>query len=302
MEDLKQAYAALGLPETANKDELEQRYFLLTRRARSQKMRESSDIPPDELVDIDAVTEAYRFIRDYEERQAKAEYEEKHYGKYKGMADKAKKWDHFFHYYKIHLIVGIIVLIAIGFGIKSFADHQAEKERLAKLPPPDLTIMFYGNYYYQGSFSADSEQMGNQALLQFPEWKRIISKLTFVPADVKSEQDMALVQKSVVALIGDKSDLFVMDKVNFAKLVSEGYFAPLDTLSGDAAALASSASAVKTGTTDDPTEHAYGVDLSGSQLAKDLDLEGSTEFIAAIPAKAKNIGNAEAFIEHYLKQ
>lgn len=300
MEDLKQAYAVLGLPETASKEELENRYFLLTRRARAQKMRERSDIPADELVDIDAVTEAYRFIRDYEEQQAKAEYEEKHYGKYRGMADKAKKWDHFFHYYKFHIIIGIILLIAIGYGVKSYADHRAEQARLASLPPPDLTIMFYGNYFYQGSFSVDKEEMGAQALKQFPDWKRVLSNLTYVPADVKSEQDMAFVQKSVITLIDDKSDLFIMDKANFDKLVAEGLFAPLDSMTGEAAALASSASAVKTGTTDDPAVRAYGVDISGSKIAQDMDLQGSSEYIAAIRANAKNPDNAAAFIKHYL--
>lgn len=301
MEDLKQAYAVLGLPENAGKDEVENRYFLLTRRARAQKMRDHSDAANEELVDIDAVTEAYRFIRDYEERQAKAEYEKKHYGKYKGMADKAQKWDHFFHYYKIHILVGILVLVAIGFGVKSYMDHQAEKERLAKLPKPDLNIMFYGNYFYQGSFSVDSEQMGAQALKQFPQWKRIVSKLTYVPTDVKSEQDMAFVQKSMIALIDDKSDLFVMDKASFEKLASQDIFAPLDSLSGEAKALASSASAVKTSTADDPDVRAYGVDLSNSQIAKDMDLAGSTEYIAAIRTDAAHPDNAAAYIEHYLK-
>ncbi|CAM3634502.1 hypothetical protein COLU111180_00320 [Cohnella lubricantis] len=301
MEDLKQAYAALGLPETASKDEVEKRYFLLTRRARAQKMREQADLASEELVDIDAVTAAYRFIRDYEEQQAKAEYEKKHYGKYKGMADKAKKWDHFFHYYKIHIIVGIIVLIAIGFGVKSYMDHRAEQERLAKLPPPDLRIMFYGNYYYQGSFSVDTEQMGAQALEQFPEWQRIISNLIYVPAEVRSEQDMAFIQKSIVSLLDDKSDLFILDRANFDKLVNEDLFAPLETLPGDSAALASSDAAVKTSTIDDPAERAYGIDLSDTPLADDMDLEGSTEYIAAIRADTEHTDNAVAFIEHYLQ-
>lgn len=302
MEDLKQAYAALGLPETASKEELENRYYLLTRRARAQKMREPSDNSPEEAIDIEAVTEAYRFIRDYEEEQAKARYEEEHYGKYKKMAGKKQKWDHFIHYYKFHVLIGIVVVIAIVFGVKSYVDHQAEKERLAKLPPPNLRVMFYGNYFYKGSFSVDTEEMGEQVRLQFPDWQRVISNLTYVPTDIKSSQDIAFMEKSMINLLDDKSDLFIMDKAGFERLAPNELFVPLDTLPGKGASLAASDRAVKSSLKDVPSsEKAYGIDLSGSQIAKDMDLQGSGEFIAAVGIKAAHPDSAVEFIEHYMK-
>jgi hypothetical protein len=303
MEDLKQAYAALGLPETASKEELENRYYLLTRRARAQKMREGAEPPAEGLVDLDAVTEAYRFIRDYEERQAKAEYEQQVYGKYKKMAGKAQKWDHFFHYYKFHILIGIVVLALIGYGMKSYADHRAEQERLAKLPPADVSVMFFGNYLYGEGFGSDTEPLANDILKQFPDWKRVVANLTYVPSDMKSEQDMALLQKSMLVLMEDKSDLFIVDKANFDKLAAQGAFLPLDSLSGSSVqSLLQSGAARKAKTEDDPTEKVYGIDLSGTGLGKELGVNGSSEFIAAVRTKAQKPDNAVKFIEHYLNE
>jgi len=304
MEDLKQAYAALGLPETATKEELEHRYYLLVRRARAQKMREASEpLDPEEVVDIDAVTEAYRFIRDYEENKAKEEFNQQAYGKFKGMADKAQRWDHFFHYYKFHILIGIILLALIGYGIKSYADHRAEQERLAKLPPPDVTVMFYGSFFYGEGFGSDTEPLAEDIRKQIPDWKRVIANLTYIPTEMKSEQDMALIQKGMIVMIDDKSDLFIVDKTNFNKLAPQEAFLPLDSSSDPAVQeLLKSGAVLKAKTDEDPAERPYGIDLSGTALAKSLGVNGTDGYIAAIRTHAKNVGNAAKLVQHFLNQ
>ncbi|RUS45383.1 J domain-containing protein [Cohnella sp. AR92] len=305
MEDLKQAYESLGLPETATKEELENRYYLLMRRARSQKMRENPDSAAETAVDIDKISEAYRFIRDYEENQAKAEFTAQEYGKFKGMAEKAQKWDHFFHYYKFHLLIGIVVLVAIGFGIKAYVDHREEQERLAKLPPIDLSVMFYGEYYYGEGFGSDTDPLGEAILSQFPDWKRVKADLNYVPSEIRSSQDTALLEKSVIILIDNKSDLFLVDKANFEKLAAQDFFLPLDTYAGAGAGelpKAGDPRALSMKTEDGDAEHVYGIDLSNTPLGRQLGVNGSKEFIAGIKVTAARPEQATKFILHYLNE
>ncbi|MBB6674761.1 J domain-containing protein [Cohnella nanjingensis] len=293
MDELKQAYDVLGLSENADKEELENRYYILVRRARAQKMREGDAEDGALRVDEEAISRAYRYIKDYEETQAKAAFTEQNYGKYKKMAGRAQKWDHFLHYYKFHILGGILLLIAIGYGIKSYVDHKHEQAELAKLPPANLSVMFYGNYFYGDGMAADTKPLGEDILKQFPDWQRVIADLTYVPSDTKSEQDMALIQKSMLVLMTDKSDLYIMDKLNFAKLAPQGALKPLDGESGIPADLQ-----MKSKTEEDTSEHVYGVDLSGTTMAKELGVNG-TEFIAGIRANAKHPEEALTYIKHF---
>ncbi|MCC3375506.1 J domain-containing protein [Cohnella sp. REN36] len=292
-EELKQAYAVLGLSENADREQLENRYYLLVRRARAQKMREGGDQSGAERVDEEAISRAYRFIKDYEESKAKAEFTEQNYGKYKKMAGRAQKWDHFLHYYKFHIIGAIILLIAIGYGIKSYVDHRHEQAELAKLPPANLAVMFYGNYFYGDGLSPDTKPLAEDILKEFPDWQRVLAELTYVPSDTKSEQDIALLQKSMLVLMTDKSDLYIMDKANFAKLATQGALQPLDDKSGIEPALA-----MKAKTEEDTSERVYGVDLSGTKMAEELGLHG-TEFVAGIRVSAKHPDEAMTYIQHY---
>ncbi|MDG0791686.1 J domain-containing protein [Cohnella ginsengisoli] len=291
---LKQAYAELGLPEDADREALDNRYYLLTRRARTQKMREHGEAGAGERVDEDKVNAAYRFIKDYEEAQAKDAYARETYGGDPKKAARAVKRAHFFHYYKLHILGAIVLLIAIGYGIKSYVDHRHEQAELAKLPPVDVSVMFFGNYLYGDGINPDMTNVEADILKQFPDWKRVVAGLTYVPAETRSEQDMALLQKSMLVLMTDKSDLYIMDKVNFEKLAPQEGLLPLD--GDDFPANVQ----VKSKTDADTAERVYGVDLSGSSLMKALGLQGTTEFIAGIRGNAKHPDQAKAFIRHYL--
>jgi len=291
---LKQAYAELGLPEDADREALDNRYYVLMRRARTQKMREGGEAPAGERVDEDKVNAAYRYIKDYEEEQAKAAYARETYGDDPKKAARAVKRAHFFHYYKFHILGAIVLLIAIGYGIKSYVDHRHEQAELAKLPPVDVSVMFFGNYLYGDGINPDTKPIDADILKQFPDWKRVVSQITYVPAETRSEQDMALMQKSMLVLMTDKSDVYIADKVNFDKLATQGGLIPLD---GDGFPVGVQ---LKSKTEDDTSERVYGIDLSGSALMKALGIQGSTEFIAGIRINAKHPDQAKAFIRHYL--
>ena len=50
--------------------------------------------------------------------------------------------------------------------------------------------------------------MEDKFLAQFPDWKRVQGFFTYVPADIKSEQDSALIQKSMIDLMMNKADVY----------------------------------------------------------------------------------------------
>ncbi|CAI6079257.1 J domain-containing protein [Cohnella sp. JJ-181] len=291
---LKQAYAELGLPEDADREALDNRYYVLMRRARTQKMRDGGEVPSGERVDEDKVNAAYRFIKDFEEEQAKAAYARETYGSDPKKAARAVKRAHFFHYYKFHILGVIVLLLAIGYGIKSYVDHRHEQAELAKLPPVDVSVMFFGNYLYGDGINPDMTNVETDILKQFPDWKRVVASLTYVPSEVRSEQDMALMQKSMLVLATDKSDLYIMDKANFDKLAPQEGLLPLDGDNFPADVQ------VKAQTEDDTADRVYGVDLSDSPLMKALGLQGTEEFIVGIRGNAKHPEPAKAFIRHYL--
>jgi hypothetical protein len=298
MEDLKQAYAALGLPENASKEEVEKRYFLLVRRARAERMREGGQ-PAQGGTDLEAITQAYRLIVGQEEAQARREYQEKMYGKYKKMAGPAEKIDHFFRYYKFHVLGAIVLILCIIFGIKGYMDHKARQAELAKLPPPAVTVTFFGEFWTRDG----SGELPEDALLPlFPEWKRVVSTLTYVPKETRSEQDIALLQKSLLVLMTEKPDLYIMDRVNFDKLVKQGLFLPLDGPEAQKLLKAVPPDAQLKGRSEkDTADHVYGIDVTNRPLVSKLPVTGK-EYIAVIRATTEKEPNALHFIERFWQQ
>lgn len=301
MEDLKQAYATLGLPENATKEEVEKRYYLLMRQARAQGARRDHEEAGGNAVDFEAVNRAYKFIIEYDERKAQEQFKQSQYGKYKKMAGTAEKLDHFFHYYKFHLLGALVAVILIGFAVNSYLERQAQKAEEAKKPPIDVSVMFHGDFYLNNQ-NQDTEELEAALLSFFPEWKRIGAQITYDPSDPKNEFDIAATQKAVVMLMTEKSDVYILDRNSFTKLARQQLFQPLDEAYEQTLKplLPSEAAALKTRSSEDTTDHIYGIDISGSPLVKSIPVV-SKEMIAAIRADAKHPDKALLFIQRMLE-
>ncbi|MGN7454495.1 hypothetical protein ACTHPH_06755 [Paenibacillus pasadenensis] len=298
-EKIKQAYAELGLEPGAAKEDVEKRYDLLLRRARSSR---SGAQLQEGQVELERINAAYRTIQERDRAESTEAYNEQAYGKYKGMAPAMQKIDHFFSYYKFHLLGAIVLIAAVVYGINAYQDKKREEAELAKLPPAAIAVSFFGQFIGADGSSpigggVDLKTAEEQIVKRFPDWKRAIVHLTFVPEEPQSSQDMAMVQKSLIDLISNKDDVYILDKLNFEKLARDGALVDLAPHAAKLGLDADDSRAVRTVTTDDPsTEQWFGVDVSDSPLIKSMGLAGNT-FIATIRADTQKLDNSLQLIQ-----
>lgn len=299
MDELKRAYEKMGLPDNASKEEVDKRYTTLMRQARSRQRENPSGT---DQADFEEVTRAYRYILNEDNRKASEEFNQQEYGKYKKMAGSAEKVDHFWRYYKFHVLGGIIALILVIVGINSYMDHRAEQERLAKLPPVDLSIMYLGEYYMSDSTGKQTTEADIETALleQFPEFKRFKVNFTYVPLDAKDQMDIASQQKAMVVLATERPDIYITDTAAFNWVGPQGAFMNLDSVTG-LSNLLKPEDSYKQKTEDVPDEHTYGVKISGSSILGNIPIQGKDNFIASVREGSKNTDKAVQFIEKFLQ-
>ncbi len=260
-EELKKAYETLGLPPDATREQVENRYFILMKRERSQHQRSGDDAggEPSAPTDLSDYTKAYRLIVGLESEKA-------------STAPKQGKVGHFFYYYKIHLIVGIIILLIAAYTIKSGIDKRNEERRLG---PIDLSVSVYGNFYF-----ADGELLQQNLLKLVPDWNRIKTNVTFVPVEIKSEQDVALQQKAVLMIMTEKDEIYFLDRKNFDSLAKQEAFRKLDELPGWNELQVPNDRLRMSSTEDDPQEAAYGIDVTGNPIFQGIEMTGEDVIMA----------------------
>lgn len=286
----------MGLPEFAAKEEVEKRYTTLMRQARSRTKQQNQEAGDAEN-SFSKVTQAYRVILEYEDRKLTDAFNVQEYGKYKKMAGQAQKMDHFWRYYKFHTIGAIAAVALIIYGIISFMDYRAEQERLANLPPVDLTVSFMGNFMLTED-APKEEPIENALLTAFPDWKRFVSTVTFVPADQQTQY--AYLQKAVLVLATEHPDVYIMDRNIFDWIGGQGVLMNLDDLAeGELKPLLKEGIPMKMKTSEDTEEHVYGLDISDSALVDDVPLYQES-MIIGIRVDTKNPDKAKAFIKKYL--
>ena len=231
LEELKQAYAILDLPEAATREQVEQRYYLLLKKARSGQ------------VDLAEINRAYNLIVNYESEKESPQ-------------EKQSKASYFFYYYKYHVMAAIVILLVAGFSIKGCIDRKIEE---ANKPPLDLTVTVFGNFY-----SADSRdgRLAANLLALVPDWQRIDVTIAYVPKEMTSPQDIALQQKGMLIMATEKMDLMILDEHNFEMFSRQGAFVPLDTLDFWPDLQNLTGRILDSQTEDDPAPRPYGVDIT----------------------------------------
>src|SRR5690606_516244 len=145
----------------------------------------------------------------------------------KGMADKAKKMDHFWHYYKWHTIAAIALIGLIIYIIVGVVEHQEQKRYEASLPPIDLKISFLGEFFEIES--TDKMELTEARLHRdLPQFKRIESDIIFVPTDPSMQ--VAYLQKAFILVGTESPDIYLLDEEMLRWGANGEIFAPLDDM------------------------------------------------------------------------
>ncbi|PAD74964.1 J domain-containing protein [Paenibacillus campinasensis] len=300
MDSMKEAYERLNLPENASREELEERYTLLMKQFRSEQRRN-----PDNAEEIEArfseITKAYKFILEEERRRSVEEMARQRYAKFKGFAGTAEKIDHFLRYYRFHLLGAIAVIGILVYAIISFINHQEEKQRLASLPPVDLSVMFLGTYML-GDAGTDYTPIEEAILDQFPEWQRVEVTVTYVPPlDSSNPQDAAMLQKALLMLSTERPDMYIMDENAFNWVGHQGMLQNLEPLlQGELKDLTASEQMLSAPIEEGGPEVPVLIDLMSSQLEEQLPLLRN-EYYAGISHGAERIEQSVTFIKRYLE-
>lgn len=278
-EELKKAYETLGLPTDATREQVEKRYFILMKKERTQHQRTGDEDGENQKIDLGEYSRAYKLILGIESEKASTE-------------PKQGKLGFFFYYYKIHLIVSIVILLIVGYSVKEAIDKRNEERRLG---PIDLSIGMMGNYFF-----ADMDLLKANLMKLVPDWNRIEPKLSFIPTEIKTEQDFAYQQKSVLNIISDHDELYFVDTRNFDKLVMQGAFRKLEELQGFSALNVPEGRLRFSQTDEDPNPAAYGIDISGNPIFNGIELTGE-DVILGIRAEDEQLPKTFELLTQILK-
>ena len=277
MNELKAAYETLGLPQDAPKEAVEKRYFLLLKKNKTSQS-----------VDVAAISHAYKTITQYELGRNIQQYEAKHYGNSKTK----RVLDNFWHRYKLHVFLGIIVLILLVMGVDSVLEKRAERIALSKLPPADLEVMLVGEYRHE------SDELLSAAMTEsFPEWQRIKAVVSYAPENPADQFDIGALQKNMIMLVTEQPDVYILDKHTFSQLAYQKSFMPLNDLDLQVEK-ERLLEAIPEGET---ASYVYGIDLTGVPHFEDWDVAGKQEWVLALRFDTEKIDNALYFAHKLLQ-
>lgn len=272
--ELKQAYSILGLPDDAPMDDVDKRYAILLKKQHSQQARANEgQTQPEEATNYERINHAYRLLLQHHKEKASLAFEQKYYSA-SHRKWKLDKLDHFWQYNKFRIIGALLVLAVIFYGLTTYLDKRAERIALSKLPPADIEIMFYGDYYTE-----DIKKLEQALLDQMPEWKRVIIMVTQIPSDPSSPYAISLQQKAVITLMTEKPDIYVMDKGTFEVLSTQQALLDGKDWLGSIEAQLTDDQKVFGQSEDDLEPKLYGVDVSKNSVFESKGLHSVDQII-----------------------
>jgi hypothetical protein len=300
VEDIRKAYETLELPEDATLEQVERQYDIWVRREKNRNRLGQESLDTTHATDFATITAAYRLIKAH--RQAVEELIEQDHKKRKPPW--MEKFEYFWEYYKLHTLGAIILLVIIGSIVQGVVQNQREKAIEAALGPVDVNISMFGAYrIISESDEPDFTSMQQQIIALLPEWNRVKVNLVYSPQEAKDEFDIAMQQKSMIALATEKPDVYITDRWNFDRLAYQGLFLPL---TDDEAALRDAvgeSNLVYARTEENTQPVLYGIDITKSRIFEDMvindqpkiiavriNAENRDKSIALLRALARNLG------------
>lgn len=205
------------------------------------------------------------------------------------------KWDNYWYYYKIHTWIGIFVLFVMIVSIS----------QCVQTVKPDVTVdmvtsgavtenMFEADEHF-GEIITDVNKDGN---------KHIVWSNLYITEEAKSEQDVATQQKMMIELAAGDVTLFLFDKNNLDRYITQDAYSPLADFIDIAPYEAEEGRLVERDGT------VYAISLKGSQKLADMgfvtdDLYAAFRFVPEKSAKDEKkmaeYDNAAIILQELLK-
>ncbi|MEX2415737.1 MAG: hypothetical protein WD424_06305 [Paenibacillaceae bacterium] len=294
--ELKQAYSILGLPDDAPMEDVDKRYTLLLKKQHSQQTRANEEqTHSEQAFNYEYINQAYRQLLQHHKEKASLAFEQEYYSA-SSRKWKLDKLDHFWQYNKFRIISALLVLAVILYGINTYLDKRAERIALSKLPPADIEIMFYGDFYTE-----DIKKLEQALLEQMPDWKRVIFTLTQIPSNPSDPYAVALQQKAVISLLTEKPDIYVMDQVTFEVLSTQKALLEGKEWLGSIEARLTEDQRVFGQSKDDLEPKLYGVDVSNNTVFENTGLH-SVDQIIGMRFDSNKQQSAQQLIELFLQK
>ncbi|MNO61417.1 hypothetical protein D3C76_520640 [compost metagenome] len=302
MDELKNAYELLGLPENASREEVEKAFDIELRKSKARHNGNTSGTSG--ASDFEQKLKAYKLITGHEDRKKLEMKSRERFEKWGKFAGTAEKMDDFLRFHKTKVIIGVIAAIILIIGLNSYMNHREEQQRLASLPPIDLSIMFLGNFASDPAYE-DEEALGFAMAEPFPDWSRFETTVTYIPPRTENmtSAELAFQQKAMALLSTEEPDIYIMDQASFEWLSTGGILENLDTAYNDQlkSLITNDADIKKAQSEDDTEPHVYGIRVTDTKLADQLPIV-KEDMIITLRVGTANKEKAIQFIQQFFKQ
>lgn len=332
--DKKEARKILGVTREASRNDIERKYAILLKKHRmSRIMAGSRDSPEDEEdrvsalgdasagggqagrdpeaardkalkaeeYDFEKITEAYNVLMGFNVK-IKEEPPSRMAPLLKKAGIDEKKARNFLYYYKYHIIISIVLVIAVVYFVRGCVNKVE----------PDFNVAFLGRLGYLDASEKLKEIIKeNIPIITEPG----IDGAYLTDDEVIGEQQYAMQMKTTVLFAAGNIDVFILDKPNYEKYAKLGVFISLDEIAprlgidmekhkeyilkvesgGDNTGDNQAEAPVEEG-----PEHLYGIDVKDSKALNKAGVIGN-EMIAAISAGCKQVDKAERFLEFLME-
>ena len=128
------------------------------------------------------------------------------------------KWDNYWYYYKIHTWIGIFVVFVLAVTITQCVQTVKPDvyiDLVTSVPVTDSSIALDG--VFDDVLTDVNED----------EKKHISISTLYLSEEMKSEQDMAMQQKMMLELAAGDVSLFIFDKINLDRYITQDAYSPL---------------------------------------------------------------------------
>ncbi|MBU9720747.1 MULTISPECIES: hypothetical protein [Bacillaceae] len=287
--NLNEAYEVLGVALDASEEEIEDKYYTWILRHKNEVDRNKNE---ETIVDLNIINEAYQVIKKHlTERERSKQVEQN-----EPVSPIREKLDNLMYHYKYHLIFGVVILFLTGVILHSSIQSWRNQAYLDSLPPADLAITFFGEFY-----NIDTDRIEENILLVFPEWERVEINNYTTPAEVSSQYDMGERQRSILELMNDDADLFIVDLFHFYDLFPQSVFSPMTPIEDFLEEHVPPEQLLYEKLEHNETDEIYGIDITEHDILQEGNIHMGDGIVLALHSRSTDHENGLDFIKRVIE-